>query len=440
MSATYDKIIKGFAQAIKESGEKGTSPYDTTAEVLRVNGDTAWVHIAGGVDETPVKKTIDCKAGDMVQLRVGGGRAWITGNATAPPTDDTKANKANETALSANKKAVTAYKTAEAEARDRKLIIREVAAGIEIGFENGGFKALINGEGSFDIVNADGETIASYADIQEMVSTSSVETQMGTTVTTTNRLTITPDTMKMYQAVDTDGTIETAQTMNLDAWGIRPDPEVRDADPSFVLEDGVYGTNKTPLWYSEVGTPDSIEGTCYVGGYLTGGKTKIRFTIPLTCPVAEGQYLDIMYINVTARQNGNYIVGDPDEPMELDSDRLTTATTPSGINVQYDFPSALSGSTNNDAVGFYVQYSFNALDGSPHITATFIPEEHIVHSTDTLESLKDYLEVDFWENGVDTPVDVSEVMLNGELVAHSECKIIAFWGDYATSFWVEVDS
>ena len=126
--------------------------------------------------------------------------------------------------------------------------------------------------------------------------------------------------------------------------------------------------------------------------------------------------------------------------MELDPEYLTTATTPSGINVQYDFPSPISGATNNDAVGFYVQYSFNALDGSPHITATFTPEEHVVHSTDTLDSLKDYLEVVCWEDGVETPVDVTEVMLNGELEAYTACKIIAFWEDYATTFWVEGDS
>jgi hypothetical protein len=91
-------------------------------------------------------------------------------------------------------------------------------------------------------------------------------------------------------------------------------------------------------------------------------------------------------------------------------------------------------------VGFYVQYSFSAFDGSPHITATFTPEEHVVHSTDTLDSLKDYLEVVFWEDGVEAPVDVTEVMLNGELEAYTACKIIAFWEDYATTFWVEVDS
>ena len=84
---------------LMESGQdKGTSAYDTTAEVRRVDGDTAWVHIPGGVDETPVKLTISAKPGDTVQLRVGGGSAWLVGNATAPPTDDTKAKEAQKTA------------------------------------------------------------------------------------------------------------------------------------------------------------------------------------------------------------------------------------------------------------------------------------------------------------------------------------------------------
>lgn len=76
----------------------GPTAYDTTAEVRRIEGDTAWVHIPGGVDETPVKLTISAKPGDTVQLRVGGGSAWIVGNMSAPPTDDTKAIKAQETA------------------------------------------------------------------------------------------------------------------------------------------------------------------------------------------------------------------------------------------------------------------------------------------------------------------------------------------------------
>lgn len=102
MSSSLNRIKKNIIEAMQSSNNQGTSAYDSVAEVRRVEGDTAWVHIAGGVDETPVKLTIAAKAGDTVQVRVGGGRAWITGNASAPPTDDHMANTANTTAKTAN--------------------------------------------------------------------------------------------------------------------------------------------------------------------------------------------------------------------------------------------------------------------------------------------------------------------------------------------------
>ena len=102
MSSSLNRIKKNIIEAMQSANNQGTSAYDSVAEVRRVEGDTAWVHIAGGVDETPVKLTIAAKAGDMVQVRVGGGRAWITGNASAPPTDDHTANTANTTAKTAN--------------------------------------------------------------------------------------------------------------------------------------------------------------------------------------------------------------------------------------------------------------------------------------------------------------------------------------------------
>ena len=83
--------------------KKTPTPYDAPAVVTRVEGGaTAWVRIAGSDTETPVKLTIDAKTGDAVQVRVGGGSAWITGNQTAPPTDDTKADKAMEQAKQAS--------------------------------------------------------------------------------------------------------------------------------------------------------------------------------------------------------------------------------------------------------------------------------------------------------------------------------------------------
>ena len=94
MSAKFEMLVKSLTETMK-TPKKTTSPYDTTATVVRIDGDTAYVHIAGGVEETPVSKTVNCNEGDTVQVRVGGGRAWITGNATAPPTDDTRAIKAS---------------------------------------------------------------------------------------------------------------------------------------------------------------------------------------------------------------------------------------------------------------------------------------------------------------------------------------------------------
>lgn len=85
--------IRQIIEAIKQVSTPKTSSYDTPAEVVRVEDGIAWVHIPGGVAETPVKLTIDAKAGDTVQVRVGGGQAWLTGNASAPPTDDSKAKQ-----------------------------------------------------------------------------------------------------------------------------------------------------------------------------------------------------------------------------------------------------------------------------------------------------------------------------------------------------------
>ena len=107
-------VAKDFAQLISQSKSNKTGPYDTQATVKRVEGNTVWVSIPGGVDETPIDKTVNCTAGDKVQVRVSGGRAWITGNASAPPTDDTTAIKARTTANEAQVLAVDAKETADA--------------------------------------------------------------------------------------------------------------------------------------------------------------------------------------------------------------------------------------------------------------------------------------------------------------------------------------
>lgn len=103
--------------------DKGPKPYDTTAEVVRVEDGIAWVHIDGGVEETPAELTINAVKGDRVKVRLVGGQAFLIGNGTAPPTDDRVANEAYGVATGARVVAVEAEKVAQVtEQRTRPAI------------------------------------------------------------------------------------------------------------------------------------------------------------------------------------------------------------------------------------------------------------------------------------------------------------------------------
>ena len=78
MTVIKAKIQQDIISAMEESSA-GTKGYDTVATVKRVEDNTAWVHIPGGVDETPVTLSIDAKSGDIVRIRVAGGKAWHCG-------------------------------------------------------------------------------------------------------------------------------------------------------------------------------------------------------------------------------------------------------------------------------------------------------------------------------------------------------------------------
>ena len=87
-------LIKEIMDAIKAVDKNKTEPYDRQGEVKRIEGKIAWVKLEGSDRETPIQMAIACDVGDTVQARIGGGSAWLTGNLTAPPTDDKKANQA----------------------------------------------------------------------------------------------------------------------------------------------------------------------------------------------------------------------------------------------------------------------------------------------------------------------------------------------------------
>lgn len=117
MSAKDAQMMRRLIDSIKNADRGKTSGYDTTATVRRIEDGTAWVHIPGGVDETPVKLTIAAAPGDQVQVRVSGGRAFLVGNATAPPTDDTTARAAVRQIGAVSKVVKTVQRIAEQAAR-----------------------------------------------------------------------------------------------------------------------------------------------------------------------------------------------------------------------------------------------------------------------------------------------------------------------------------
>lgn len=122
--------------AINTISQNRERSFDTPATVLRVEGDTVWVHIDGGADETPVSKTINCAEGETVQVRISNGSAFLVGNASAPPTDDKTANVAHFVAEQADVKATSAEEKAVEAIRSVEAIEQTVEGKVDIGDSN----------------------------------------------------------------------------------------------------------------------------------------------------------------------------------------------------------------------------------------------------------------------------------------------------------------
>ncbi len=113
MSNKINELANVLAKSVKEASSEKLAPYDTTATVRRIEDGYAWVHIPGGVDETPVRMATSCQIGDTVQVRVSGGSAFLIGNVSAPPTDDTTAIISKQIATEAKHTADMAIEDAD---------------------------------------------------------------------------------------------------------------------------------------------------------------------------------------------------------------------------------------------------------------------------------------------------------------------------------------
>lgn len=102
MGVSIRELARKFEKALEEKLKP--TGYDSDAEVLEIEGKKAWVRIPGGVPRTPIDIASSAEVGDIVHVRVSGGRAWLLGNMSHPPTDDKAAKEAQHLAMSSNKR------------------------------------------------------------------------------------------------------------------------------------------------------------------------------------------------------------------------------------------------------------------------------------------------------------------------------------------------
>lgn len=109
----FEETVRDFIKSIQEPQKKRTSPYDSKGVVTRIEEGIAWVKLAGSKIETPLLMTIAAEPGDVVQCRIGNGTGWLTGNGTAPPTDDKFARVSYRVARAAKDSADEAQQSAD---------------------------------------------------------------------------------------------------------------------------------------------------------------------------------------------------------------------------------------------------------------------------------------------------------------------------------------
>ena len=160
--------ISEMIQALKEAQDSAPKPFDTPAEVLRIEGDTAWVQIPGSDDETPVNLTIAAKEGDTVQVRVSGGTAFLVGNATAPPTDDTEAYVAQARA-----------EEVQADLNEQKEYFWHDDDGAHIQGNLSGYRNDLRSDGMYIVETSTGEEAAAFSTDKVEIGKNTKEANIG---------------------------------------------------------------------------------------------------------------------------------------------------------------------------------------------------------------------------------------------------------------------
>ena len=103
--------------------------------VTSIDGSTYYVTVDGNTEPTPCTTSVRSRVGQRVVVEVNDGMALITGNVTSPPADG---------------QAIDEIVT---DVNGIETLIRETPDGVMVAKVNGDYGALVNADGSFDIID-----------------------------------------------------------------------------------------------------------------------------------------------------------------------------------------------------------------------------------------------------------------------------------------------
>lgn len=386
-------FIKEIASAMKESK---TKPYDTVAKVLRVDEKTAYVHIDGGADETPAQMAINCKTGDTVKIRVSGGKAWLTGNITAPPTDDSVAIKANKTATKVKKSYENFKDVTEENFSSQEDKISEAAKvatnfmkyieglGLVVGDMRGnelGQNALLDANGmcvrnnnseivrfgitDIKVVNEDGDPVYSGAgSVVKSQNNIVVSTQQTKDAGNTNAggkaaLELYYDSAKDNMSLSLSVKSGTSYTDLYESIGNgiyadNSNTKIVSSDVIKLDAGRIYLSTYLGAWRPYFCAGDSIGATFGTAGYITSSSKDVIFIIPLSKPIIGNPTVTVTSVEgLMVRQNNKYLYGGSSTKYVKPS-KYTIHSTLSGgcIHVFATMPNTIDV-TNNSPCGIW---------------------------------------------------------------------------------------
>lgn len=263
MSVGIDKLASELQKVIEEKDKNKKTPYDTEAEVVRVDTEVVWVKIPGGVDETPVQKTVNAKVGDTVQVRVSGGRAFLVGNGTNPPTDDTQANIATEAAQNADRKAADAIDNAAiAKIAAEKAVSDAETARIAA------LQASEDAERAEDAANT-AQTSADNASQSAIIANQNAQSAIASATTAIDQLSIVENVVGVLDLLQKNGDYDLTEDIEVqpNKWYFIRSGSGTDTDPYiYAVVQEPIGNPSEQEWYELVGIDDAIQN--YVSSHL----------------------------------------------------------------------------------------------------------------------------------------------------------------------------